>query len=92
MLEKKVPYEFRHIHKLSRDTFPVSTPEGTTVIETQLQCAVSQQQHNGINKFFVGSKCGCILSEQAMQMVGGEEKLDSIEEEKDDAGAKKVKS
>ena len=63
LLEKKIPYEFRHIHKLSRDTFPVNTPEGTTVIETQLQCAVSQQQHNGINKFFVGSKCGCLLSE-----------------------------
>ena len=88
MLEKKIPYEFRHIHKLSRDTFPVSTPEGTTIVETQLECAVSQQQHNGINKFFVGSKCGCILSEQAMQMVGGEEKRDSNEEAKDEVGLK----
>ena len=30
LLEKTMPYEFRHIHKLSRDTCPVNTPAGST--------------------------------------------------------------
>ena len=67
LLEKTMPYEFRHIHKLSRDTCPVNTPSSSSTIEgTQLQCAASQQQLNGIIRFVVGFKCGCLLSEQAL--------------------------
>jgi len=67
ILEKTVPHEFRHISKLSRDTCQVSDSSlatETTDSETRfsLQCALSQQNLNGIVKFVIGFKCGCILS------------------------------
>ena len=82
LLEKTVPREFRHIAKLSRDTCQVSEASLGSDSAQQgrvlLQCAISQQTLNGIVKFVIGFKCGCLLSKQALQMI------DSAEEEKKD--------
>ena len=41
LLEKTMPYAFRHIHKLSKDTCPVTTTSPSTDEGTPLECAAS---------------------------------------------------
>ena len=74
ILEKNMPKEFRHIIKLSRDTCQVS--ESSIMTETtesdsrlHLQCAISQQTLNGIVKFVIGFKCGCVLSQASLDIL-----------------------
>ena len=83
LLEKTVPREFRHIKKPSRDTCQVS-PRSLITEEVDgetsrlhLQCALSQKTLNGIVKFVIGFKCGCLLSNSALDMISGEEAKDS---------------
>ena len=63
--EKMIPYEFRHIKKISKDTVNVNKLSITDDKETMLQCAVSQIPFNGLSQFTIGFKCGCIISELA---------------------------
>jgi hypothetical protein len=60
MIEKKMPYEFRHIMKMSKDLVNISSH---SLNKDSLQCAVSQTPFNGLSKFIVGFKCGCVVSE-----------------------------
>ena len=80
LLEKTMPYEFRHIRKLTRDTYAVTISQ--KIGEQGIQCAVSSQQLNGITKFYIGSSCGCLLSDSALKMVGSADSK-SKEESKD---------
>jgi hypothetical protein len=71
MIEKKMPYEFRHIVKMSKDLVNISSHSVTkTDGATSLQCAASQTPFNGLSKFVVGDKCGCLISEHARSTLG----------------------
>jgi hypothetical protein len=68
MVEKKMPFEFRHIRKL-RDLITITKAECFDPEVKSLRCLISKEVLSEKREFSVYS-CGCVLSTQAMNEVG----------------------
>jgi len=73
-----LPREFRHITKIGKDLTNISK-RSLKVIESRdssvdLHCALSTTtDFNGLAKFYIGWKCGCLLSAQNLKEIQSQE-------------------
>lgn len=79
LIEKRMPYEFRHIRRFKEDLVTIN-PLSIAIDKFKgtdknkgLQCAASETPFNGLTRFSVGFKCGCIVSDQTRKELASKE-------------------
>ena len=69
LIKKDIPKAFRHIKK-TKDVKDVTVIENQK-LEYPLICPLTREVHNGINKFVLIWKCGCMISQKAFDACKG---------------------
>lgn len=64
LIKKSMPKQFRHISSL-KDVKQLNLQQ----TDSGFICPITQQEMNGIHKFWVMWSCGCALSEKAIQEI-----------------------